>query len=234
MSRIRTLCLLGVVLGTAGCIIDGDDDGAFIADWQVLFLGNELTTCKAAGTPTVTMEVARRGGERFTESFDCALERGRSRVVPPGTYDVTMTLENSLGEAVSGISGTFDVTHRGLVDLEIIRFQVQSFVLTWSINKAGFPVKCADVGATTVHLVTQRGQDGPITYPFPCSANRGVTQAIPLDTYSVYPQLLDANGRVLDSKRAMTVDAGETERDANNQLVVKRAVLKPPVTFELP
>lgn len=219
MLRIRTLWLFGIAglgLVASGCVSGDDraffqDDRAFFqVGWDLVAVGttNDFVTCDEAGTPIVTLDMQRRGGQRIRKQFNCMDRGGQSDILPSGTYDVTIALHTGGpdGPVVSSKDGTFDLFRRGVTDLGVIAFQIQAWELHWSLQRGGAAVGCDQVGAATVRLITQTARmQQPLTYPFACGDGAGVTTAIPTDTYSVQVQLENAAGGVLSKTDPMTV-----------------------------
>lgn len=229
MLRFRTLCLFSLAavasLGASGCIIGDVDNSAFIVDWELFYVGNggrpgEAVSCEDAGTPNVDLEMRNRDGTVYKDSFRCQDRGGKSRVLPPGSYDVRISLKTANGTIVSSKEGTFDLVRRGLTDLQIIQFSVQSFALNWTLSRNNASTMCGPVGATEVHLITQLANDPQATYKFPCTEHMGETTAILVGTYSVQLQLVNAAGAVLSGTMPMTFPVSPSAR----------AVL-PPITF---
>ncbi len=219
------LCGLATATLATGCFIGDADNAAFIASWGLKYVGGGSVTCTNADTPTVELTMTnRRSGTRYVDSWPCDAYAGQSRTLPGGTYDVDLALKDSTDTVVSHVEDTFDLYHRGLTDLPPVDFGIQSFLVrAWSINKGRSSVKCEEVGAKTVRLVTRLGGEEPVNYDFPCARYSGFTTVILVGPYSVQPQLLDAAERILDQKAAMTVDVRGD----------KRAEL-PPITFMVP
>jgi len=230
MLRNRTLLLFGLAatasLGASGCIIGDVDNSAFIVSWDLFYVGNgprdpgARVACEDAGTPTVDLEMRTRDGTVYKDSFRCQDGDGKSRVMPSGSYDVRISLRTAGGTIVSAQERTAEVFRRGLTDLGIVQFTIQSFALNWTLSKANMPTMCDRVGATEVHLITQFQNDPSATYKFPCTEHMGETTAILVGTYSVQLQLMSAAGAVLSGTMPMTFPVTATTR----------AVL-PPITF---
>jgi hypothetical protein len=109
-----------------------------------------------------------------------------------------------------------------LTDLDTVVFDIQSFVLNWSIDRGNVGASCGEVGGVTVELITRLGEDEPRRLSFPCTApnHSAASGAIPTGSYSVQVRLLDVAGKELSSIKPMTFVVGGT----------RRAVL-PPITF---
>jgi hypothetical protein len=153
--------------------------------------------------------------DKVVDTFPCNNTGGRSRSLPPGTYDVTIDLKSKDGTVVS--SQTSDVggfpLGRGLTPLTPIAFPIQSFLLHWSLARGPASVACTDVGAQFVNLNTRLNSDPQVTYSFPCSAGSGATPAILIGTYSVGIDLVDGAGGVLwQTDMPMTIPVDENAR----------------------
>lgn len=193
----RTLLLLGLALlgsGVSGCI-GGDDNAAFLVTWDSVYVGtNRAARCDRVGTPRVQLRITNlTTREEMVDTFNCDAGQGQSRTLPTGRYYVVLALVNQSNEDVSAIEGEFNISRRGFTDLGDITFQVQAFVLNWSLARNNMGVSCADVGARTVRLITRRGTGNPVQYEFPCDPFTGSTTAVPVDTYSVQVQLWGAD-----------------------------------------
>jgi hypothetical protein len=106
----------------------------------------------------------------------------------------------------------------------VVIFPIQSFHLSWTLARGPNSLRCQDVDATTVNIVTRLNSEPEVVYAFPCTAGMGSTPAILVNgTYSVRLQLLSSTGAVLwDTDMPMTIPVNDVER----------AVL-PPVRFDL-
>jgi hypothetical protein len=213
------------MLAPAGCVIDGSDQAAFLVDWDLVYVGTKETlACDDAGTPTVTLDMVRKGGPTFHDTFKCNDRRGQSETIPSGAYDVTIALKAADGTVVSANNGTFPVPRRGITDLGIIAFQIQAWEVHWSIARGNATVTCDQSGAKSVRLVTQLpNMAKPLSYLWPCSDGEGISTAVPIGTYSVQVQLEDAAGKVLSATKPMTFVASGAALAA-----------LPPITFDLP
>lgn len=218
MSTIRTVWFLGLTLAAAaasGCVMGGDDDGAFVVTWELQYVGpeRERISCDFAGTTTVLLETRSvRTGQVFQDRFDCRSNGGRSQTLPPGTYEVTLSVLSREGRALSALSGRFDLFRRDLTDLGHIEFKVQSFRVVWSLVRGNMPVTCEQAGATQVKLVTQLADEAPQAYTFPCPDRTGQTVGVPTGPYTAQVQLLGAGGQILSQTRPMALPVGGDRR----------------------
>jgi hypothetical protein len=207
--------LAGILgLGASGCII-GDDSSAsqFFVDWSLAYVRGGDVTCELADTPTVDLTMINTAtNQKFVDTFPCAATGGRSRSLPPGTYDVTIELKNRGGEAISKQEAKFDLVRHSPTGLPPITFEIQSFRLAWSLARGQTSLACHDVGARFVNVVTRLNSEDPITYSFPCEAGSGSSPAILLGTYSVGINLVDGPGNVLWQSDLMTKVVDENER----------------------
>jgi hypothetical protein len=212
-SFLPLFALAGLGLAMTGC--GGGDDGepGFGLRWDLRLIGDNITVgCDDAGTPTVNLDTMGANGFTSHDSFPCSTMSGTSTVLPRGTYQVTVSLQNLSGQVVSATQSTFDIRHGGLTLLPDLTFDIQSFAVNWTIKKANQPATCGDANAATVKLVTMAGDAKPINYMFPCSDRGGDTTAIPLGLYLVQVQLLDASGNVLATTDPMSVTADSRSR----------------------
>ena len=75
-----------------------------------------------------------------------------------------------------------------------------SFSLTWSIVVDGQVGTCAEVGATTVEVISSRvGSGSGISDRFSCTSFAGTTDPLPAGEYTVVVKLLDAGNVQLNS-----------------------------------
>jgi hypothetical protein len=110
-----------------------------------------------------------------------------------------------------------------LTDLKVVVFPVQSFHLSWSLARGNQSLRCQDVDAAWVNIISRRNSEEEMSFRLPCRDGSGSSPAIPVPgSYSVRLQLLNTAGGVLWDGAPMTIPV-----DAD-----KRAVL-PPVVFEL-
>lgn len=232
MLRIRTLWLLGLAAGASiaasGCVVGdgGNSDSSFVVDWSLAYVGsNEAVECDEAGTPTVDLDIQNLQTKEINHTpYTCMAHAARSPVFPPGQYEVAISLKDAAGNVVSTNSGQFGLQRRQTTDLGSLVFGIQSFELFWSIRKANATAGCDQVGAKSVRLSTQLpSQTMPTTYLFPCASGQGQTTAIPLGTYAVQVELLDAANQPLGQVLSMTVPVTDKAR----------ASLEP-ITFNLP
>jgi hypothetical protein len=168
-------------------------------------------------------------GITVVDSFNCIdgdTDAGvQSRILPRGTYDVALDLKSSAGQIVSSTGAMRRiVSRRGFVYLGNAVFEVQSWLLHWSLKRAN-AVSCEEAGATTVRLVTRMGSVAPVNYEFPCKDLRGETTAIPVgsESYSVQVLLLNAAGATLAEEPPKTFVVSKTQR-----------ATIPPITFAVP
>jgi hypothetical protein len=223
MSKILTVSLFGLAglgLALTGCGGGSDGDPGFGLTWDLHLIDDGFVNCEDAGTPIVNLDTV--GANNFTshDSFPCSTMRGTTTsVLPRGTYQVTVSLENGSGQVVSATQTTADI-FGGLNRLQGLTFEVQSFSLSWTIARGNQLLTCDQANARTVQLITMAGDAKPINYMFPCPDRAGDTTAIPLGPYAVQAQILDAAGNVLATTMPMSIVVDGQ----------RRAVL-PPVAF---
>jgi hypothetical protein len=230
MSKMFTVSLIGLVgLGIAvtGCG-GGDRDRGFGLTWGLRLIGggDQGITCDEAGTPTVMLQTDGANNVHSEDTFPCAGGSGVSRVLPRGTYQVTVALLNGAGQTVSGTRATAVLDRGGVTPLPPLTFDIQAFNLTWTLARGSTGISCRDANAATVRLITLFGNDPPVNYDFPCFdkdvGTNGSTTAVPIGTYSLRVQLLDPAGNLLSEVPAMTFPVSAT---APADL--------PPITFQL-
>jgi hypothetical protein len=213
MSRLshRTFWLVGLAgaLGASGCV--ESDHPAFTVGWDTVFVNsNTKVSCQNAGTPTVELTMTNLSShQKYVNKFNCEANGGESEPLPGGRYTVTIALKNKDNVEVSTQEGEFNLVRGGLTDLGVIVFEIQSFQISWSLARGPMSLRCQDVDATTVNLITRLNSEPEVIYPFPCTAGSGFTPAVRLGVYSVRPQLVSSNGTVLwdvDAPKTVTVD----------------------------
>jgi hypothetical protein len=224
MWRLRTVWLAGFTtlsLASAGCVISDADDSALIFDWGLQYVGDGSVSCDDAGTPTVTLDAEHvQTRNKYTRSFPCIDRRGSSGVLPLGPYSVSISLKDRLGRPVSAIGGGIAEIHRhGLTDLGTILFQIQTWELTWSINRRSpdgnlVSVGCSEVGGQTVQLVTQLGEEDREMFSFRCEDRAGITQAIRTGSYGAQVKLLNTAGQVISQTDPMNYPVTADRRAA--------------------
>jgi hypothetical protein len=230
ISMTRAVWFLGLaaLVGSAACDDggnghapggNGQTSGAqFTVDWSLAYVGSgdtlgPATTCELAGTPTVELAIFNRTTkDRVVDTFPCNNTGGRSRPLPAGDYDLTITLKSQAGTEISKQEGTFTLGRYGLTPLTPIVFPIQSFLLKWSLARGQVSLACQDVDAKFVNLNTRLNSEDQVTYSFPCPAGSGATPAIQLGTYSVGIDLVNSANAVLWRSDLMTVSVDENMR----------------------
>jgi hypothetical protein len=233
--RVRTLWLFGLTLSVglgAGCGGDDGSDARIAVNWSVAYVGPEATTCDAAGTPTVRLEARRTSSSQtYTFDFDCGPQNGITDGIPPGTYDVRLSLLDLKQRPVASTMDTFEIRRRGPTELAPVQFQVQAFQVQWlmvvvdPMSKAMRVPTCAEVGVKTVEFSAQISSDpAGETFRFDCRDNPGVglTSAVRIGSYSYQFRLLDATDKPLTEGDIKPIVVG-----SNNQLT-----MVPPERFE--
>ena len=208
--RVRTLWLFGLTLAfgstlAAGCGGDGGD-ARIAVNWAVAYVGPEPTTCDAAGTPTVRLEARRSGSTQlYSFDFDCAPLNGLTDYIPPGNYDVTLSLLDLKKRPVASTTGNFNINRRGTNELTPVQFQVQAFQVSWLLvvkgpGNAMRTSTCAELGVKTIEFSAQLSSESAgETYRFECLENPGLglTSAIRTGNYAYQFRLLDATDKPL-------------------------------------
>jgi len=238
----RSLVALAMALGSVGlsaCVISGEGEGGagsgFIGGsgngtldvaWGIEYLGDttgSTVSCAEpnnfAGTNTVDVVAVNLGTRQsYTSSFTCGVGAGLIGL-PAGQYSVTFNLKDDVGDLVSTLTVP-DGTNGGAISIRggattpiDVFFVIQSFVMTWQIQRAGVPVSCASVGATTVELETQlTGSPGAVVFSFPCETMAASTSAIPTGPYTWVARLLNASGIPLSQTVPQSFTATATQR----------------------
>jgi hypothetical protein len=98
------------------------------------------------------------------------------------------------------------VNRRGLTDLGVVIFEVQSFVSRWAVTRAaapGVPVSCDSVGGTTVEFTATTAGLPPFVFTFGCGDVQHISPAIPDGDYSLRFRLLDGVDNLLSELPAV-------------------------------
>jgi hypothetical protein len=227
MFTVSLIALAGLGLTVTGCGGDHAEPG-FGLNWNLHLIGggNQGITCDEAGTPTVVLDTVGANNVQSHDTFPCAAGSGVSRVLPRGTYQVTVALVNGAGQEVSGVQDQAFLDRGGVTWLPALTFDIQAFNLTWTLARGSAAVSCREANAATVRLITRIGDQPPVKYDFPCLdpdlGTSGSTTAVPIGTYSLQVQLLDPAGNVLSEVPAMTFPVNGTQ-----------PADLPPITFAL-
>ena len=214
--RSRQVHLAGIfgmlALFGVGCGGGGGHSNAFVyAQWTVAdldtpSLGLYCTDVDAGNVVLSMVNVNDPKQNPYIDTFPCNSLNyaGTSASVPVGTYSITVSLMGDpqvYGNNTTVLDqlGTTQTLGSGTNTLPQSDFQVNSFVLGWSVTSSGLPTTCAGVGARFVALdVTFAGQSQPTPYYLDCYNNGPplkATPSLPFGTYSVQWQasLVDAN-----------------------------------------
>jgi hypothetical protein len=223
-------------VGLSACIINGGGDGDGSGNsagtgtldvvWDIEYLGDTsgaVVPCaepdNRAGTQTVDVVAIHKGTNvSYTSSFACG--QGAALLsLPSGQYSVTFNLKDDVGDVVSTLTvpdgtngGAIAIRGGATTPIDVV-FVIQSFSVNWQIQRAGVPLSCAAVGATTVELETVlSGSPESVFFSFPCDSMAGITSAIPTGLYLWTARLLDGNDVVLSQTVAQTFTATATGR----------------------
>jgi hypothetical protein len=204
---------------------DLGSNGQFALQWGLVWVGvpNFGIGCEQAGTPTIVLRATDARGQTTVDRFPCSDRGGRSSVLPPGTYDLVVSVLDEKGTVLASASLPHPLIIGQVTDLGQIVFELQSFHITWDILRAGQRATCADVGGQMVQLVTRLAGGPEVIHSFPCTDGGATTEAIPMGIYAVSVRLIGAAGAVLWYSDPMTVDL---EDDRPGDL--------PSVTFPFP
>jgi hypothetical protein len=84
-------------LGLSACVVNDDSDGEFRASWDIIINGAE-GDCVDVGADKFVIDATNVDtGEVFTDRFDCELFSGATFAVPPGDYDIEISLIDDHG-----------------------------------------------------------------------------------------------------------------------------------------
>lgn len=221
LLRSRPLWLFGLTLSlalAAGCGDgDGDNDAMMEVNWDVAYVDNTAVSCPAAGTPWVRLDArSQRTGQMFTFEFNCESYRGRTDTIPSGPYEIFLSLLDGKRRPVASTGGGyFELRRRGVTQVDPVRFQIQSFLVSWLLVLEGMggsmrPVtSCAEVGVSTVEFSAQlSGEPEGEVFRFNCDPGLGATSAIRVGSYGYQIRLLNA------------ADAPVTTTDVKGPIVV--------------
>jgi hypothetical protein len=219
----RTVCLVGITLAlqaASGCIAkvnthDGRGGGSYrpvptydsglSVEWELAYLDGQGVACEGAGTPTVTVVAQQLGsGARTAVSFPCDDQVGVVDGLAPGSYDVSLYLEDEVGRTVSAVDygGLVVLAGRVTEPAYVTTFPIQAWDVAWTLaiyhrDGRATPASCGDVGAATVRFITQLGAEAQESYDMGCNSYGAITTAIRPGDYLVQMQLLDRAGRTL-------------------------------------
>jgi len=207
--------LLGILaLVGAGCGSSHKNGGAYVnLEWSIFDLGDTVMAsplnCADVGAGAVVLTLVGSSGT-YTDTFTCATLQGASAYVPSGSYNITLDLYGD--PAVYGNNTTLldtlsaaQTLVNGPNTLGAIDFQVNSYVLGWSISSS-VGTTCASVGATWVELdVLYSGQTQPVAYTFSCKDYRSATTAIDMGSYAIqwWAILQDSSYRPLSTTQSV-------------------------------
>lgn len=170
--------------------------------WQLS--GTTLTpiTCAMLGIDTVGFSFNGSTLETQQNSYsqndsDCASgERELEWTFGPGNFYLRYGLyPNTFDTArpILWVSVPFTVTATSTVVEVSGKMIFVRYPLTWTIQKAGNPATCADVGATTVDVVLEQGSDSfssTLTFPKNCEPTSAMSPPLQPGTYALSAQLL--------------------------------------------
>jgi hypothetical protein len=177
----------------------------FFLNWDLELVGGTATTCKEAGASAVRLSTTQVAtGQLVTTDFPCDDLGGVTARLPEGAHSITVQLLDATGGVLSQTTiPNMVVTQNFPTDIGIVIFTVQSFAVSWRVEKAGppgtpsQPTTCAAVGAASVELETQIPGRPISTFVFECATMGGITTAVPFGTYTLVLRLRDAAGAVL-------------------------------------
>jgi hypothetical protein len=205
--------------GPAPKLDTGPPDSAggsfFVFKWGVQFTGSpQRYSCEATGLTEVVISIFDPNGRMVTDRFPCAAMKGTSRALVPGTYDVELHIDDARGIRMSESRGPRDLLPGPVTDLDDVGFEVQSFLLEWTLQRGGKPTTCAAANATTVELVDQVGNTPPLTHRLPCADGKGFTRAVVQGNHTLQARVIGANGMALSQTPPMVFDVPDDKRAA--------------------
>lgn len=199
MSRFRTLLLAGIAgmtVATTGCVFDSNEPQVFI-EWDLLYIGTDMRlACEDAGATEVVLRARHSSGKEFTDRFPCDAFQGISQDLPSGSHELTVTLVAQGDRPLSQLRQNV-IVGNGVNRFDLVIFDIQAFVVSWSIVRGNMPLTCAQAGAQTVRLSTLVGEGPPDLYDFPCSDGRGITTAVGTGVYTVQLSLVGSGDRIV-------------------------------------
>jgi hypothetical protein len=192
--------------------VGNPNEAVVTTSWKLAFVEGDVGLgCDEAGTPNVTIRAVNTATKNATtDKLPCMSLGGASRVLMPGAYDVTVQLEDAQGRAVSAVTSSLTLA-AGANDTGPLLFSVQSFKLSWAVERNQASVSCQAAGAATVELTATLGMDVS-TYKFPCAQSEGQTSAVRVGTYSVAVKLKDMAGETLSEVPATPFMAAANKR----------------------
>lgn len=204
MKRLA-LVLAASVLGT-GCYVSSDytapgPSGTLDISWSFVRTLNDATSsqvtygCSQAGIDTVVVDTAAGG---LALSCADAAGDGGAVMLPPGTYDVTLTAYRGGSGGVALYSGTIPGVTVFLNQVTSRTASLNAYFDQFQINAnfqdlAGtisYPT-CASAGVDTIsfHLVDYAGTSVYASGPVPCTDPPGITfdstNPVDLDAYTI-------------------------------------------------
>jgi hypothetical protein len=220
MWRNSTVCLVGsaLVLLGSGCIVHQTSEehegyhpppppvvvttSARLAfEWDLSYIDGTAADCESADTPTVILRLAPVGpGTPFSASFPCVGGAGLATGIAPGSYGLSLDLQDSRGRIVANLNHPpvqlFADTTTRLGDTAVL--PVQTWDLAWTIGHRGSrALSCDEVNAASIQFTAQLGGAPPESYLLPCTDYSALTTAILPGNYQVRMLLLDHANRTI-------------------------------------
>lgn len=218
--RACTLWLFGLTSSLAlgaGCGDGGGNDARIAVNWDVAYVGGQAAGCDRAGTPWVRLEARSAGSQHlYSFDFDCAPLNGLTDYLPPGSYDITLSLLDAKKRPVASTSGNFAIRRRGVNELDPVQFQVQALQVSWLmvLQEMGGAMKtpsCEALGVSKIEFSAQlSGDEVGETFQFACILNpgQGLTTAVRTGNYAYQFQLLDAADKPITQSDIKSVVVG--------------------------
>ena len=196
--------MLGAISQAAGCIITSDDDDDSAAQFDVRWTltsgaSDAAIDCASAGVATI--KVTSRGASvgDFVDLFNCGDGYNSTALLPLDDYTVWIDALDSADGLVAQSNSQLSMLD---VDQELVTlnfdFPVDGgfFALTWALldDATNAALTCAEVVAGGVEVIsTPVGGGGTgLSDIFDCTAGEGVTDKLPIDTYTVVIELLES------------------------------------------
>jgi hypothetical protein len=124
--------LIGLGLGSAGCVGGSSDhgSGSFDATWTFLASGNVPTTCIGAGITEVDLDVQGvHSGASYTDTFVCSDYGGTGAPLPVDDYTVALRAYESSGATVPVSTFDFSGLAYSIYAGEVTSLPIATFLL---------------------------------------------------------------------------------------------------------
>lgn len=185
-AALAASCSDDVGLPDAPPVIDAAVPGTLRVAWTITHDGAPLTCADVTGS-SVAVEIVKQGLTFGTiESFSCTSAMGTSNPLPPGAYDLRVSLSGS-GGRIAGPVLRLDVTVTSsqTTDVEPVAFDVDptgtlAFRITTGADNCAAMPGGAGITATRIELRDAAGTCVPTTF----AVGAGATSGRPAGTYA--------------------------------------------------